>query len=176
MENNTNYRQKLKNITTFIFDFDGVLSDGKIYVLPDGDQLRATNVKDGYALHYALQKGYNVAVISGGYSESMRLRYQSFKGMEIYLSVSNKVERLKEYMAFHNLKQEQILIMGDDIPDFEMMQLAGIKCCPADASEEIKATADYISFCNGGNGAVRDIIEQTLRAQCRWFEKDAGIW
>jgi len=171
-----NYRQKLNRITTFIFDFDGVLSDGKIIVLPDGDQLRATNVKDGYAMQYALRKGYHIAIISGGYSESMRLRYRTFPGIDIFLKVSDKIEKLTEYMAEKNISREQMLIMGDDIPDIRMMQMGEIKCCPADASTEVKEIADYISFQNGGNGAVRDVIEQTLKAQSRWLEDDACIW
>lgn len=170
------YKDKLKNITTFIFDFDGVLSDGKIWVLPDGDQLRATGVKDGYALQYALRKGYKVAVISGGISESMRLRYKNFPGMEIYLQVHNKVKVYNEYLNKYGLSREEVMMMGDDIPDYEIMQLSGLKCCPADAAEEIKAIADYVSVKKGGDGAARDIIEQTLKAQGRWFEKDACLW
>ncbi len=170
------YKDKLKNITTFIFDFDGVLSDGKIWVLPDGDQLRATGVKDGYALQYALRKGYRVAVISGGYSESMRLRYKNFSGMEIFLQVRNKVKVYNEYLDKYGLSREEVMMMGDDIPDYEIMQLSGLKCCPADAAEEIKAIADYVSVKKGGDGAARDVIEQTLKAQGRWFEKDACIW
>lgn len=171
-----NYRTKLKNITTFIFDFDGVLSDGKIWVLPDGDQVRATNVKDGYALQYALRKGYRVAIISGGYSETMRLRYKNFKGIEIYLSVHNKTDVFNEYLKSHQITEDEVLMMGDDIPDYEIMRRCGVKTCPADASQEIKELVDYISFQNGGNGAVRDVIEQTLRAQERWFEHDACVW
>lgn len=171
-----NYRQKLKGITTFIFDFDGVLSDGRIWVLTNGDQIRATGAKDGYALQYALRKGFRVAIISGGYSETMKLRYQNFPGMDIFLKVSDKVELLTEYMAQHDLKQEQLLIMGDDIPDMKMMQMGSVKCCPADACEEVKSIADYISYQKGGRGAVRDVIEQTLKAQSRWMEDDACIW
>src|SRR5574344_734757 len=171
-----NYRKKLSQITTFIFDFDGVLSVGKIYVLPDGDQIRATGVKDGYALQYALRQGYRIAIISGGISESRRLRYQHFEGMEIHLRVHDKVEVLKEYMEKHQLSKDEILIMGDDIPDYKMMQFAAIKCCPADASEEIKNIADYISFKSAGNGCARDVIEQTLKAQGKWFGEDACVW
>ena len=102
-------KEKLEKITTFIFDFDGVLSDGKIYVLPDGDQIRATSVKDGYAIQYALKKGYRVAIISGGFSETMRLRYKTFPGMDIFLSVPDKVRKLQEYMSEHGITNEQIL-------------------------------------------------------------------
>lgn len=171
-----NYRKRLKDITTFIFDFDGVLSDGKVYVLPDGDQIRATGVKDGYALHYALKKGYNVAIISGGYSESMRLRYQNFPGMDIFLQVSDKVKVYNEYLASKNVKPEEVLFMGDDIPDYKVMMMSGLKCCPADAAQEIKEIADYISFQNGGCGAARDVIEQVLKSQNKWFDADACIW
>lgn len=172
----SNYREKLHKITTFIFDFDGVLSDGKVYVLPDGDQIRATDVKDGYAMQYALRSGYRVAIISGGYSETMRLRYKNFPGMEIYLKVSDKVKVFQEYIQKHNIDTEEIMYMGDDIPDYELMKLVGIKCCPEDAAEEIKQIVDYISFKKGGSGCARDVIEQTLKAQGKWMGKDAHIW
>jgi len=174
--NMNNYREKLGKITTFIFDFDGVLSDGKIWVLPDGEQMRATNVKDGYAMQYALRKGYRIAIISGGVGESMRLRYQSFKGLEIFLKVHNKVECFQSYIEKHNITPEEVLYVGDDIPDYELMKLCGLKCCPADACTEIKELAEYISYAQGGYGCVRDVIEQTLRAQNRWMEEDACIW
>ena len=173
MENFTN---KLQSVNTFIFDFDGVLSDGKIYVQRDGEQVRATNVKDGYALQYALRKGYNIAVISGGYAESMRLRYKDFPGMEMFLKVKDKTIMFNDYLQQHNLKPENVLIMGDDIPDYKMMLMAGVKCCPADAAEEIKHISDYISPRCGGNGAVRDIIEQVLKSHGKWFEEDACLW
>lgn len=176
LSNMEQYKDKLQKITTFIFDFDGVLSDGKVLVLPDGDQLRSTNVKDGYAIQYALRKGYNVAIISGGYSETMCLRYKSFPNIDIYLKVPDKVAKLKEYMAEKSLISEQLLIMGDDIPDIKMMQMAALKCAPADAAEEVKAISDYVSFQNGGNGAVRDVIEQTIKTQNRWMEDDACLW
>ena len=171
-----NYKEKLHNIRAFILDFDGVLSNGKVFVMSDGEQVRATNVKDGYALHYALKKGYKVAVISGGYAESMRLRFREFHGMEMFLHVSDKIKVFNEYLAANNLKPEQVLVMGDDIPDYPRMQLAGVKCCPADAAIEIQQLADYISIRNGGEGAVRDVIEQTMRLQGTWFDIDAHIW
>ena len=171
-----NYREKLHRITTFIFDFDGVLSDGKVYTMSDGEQVRATDVKDGYALQYALQNGYRVAIISGGYSETMRIRYRTFPSMDIFLEVSDKIVVLNEYMTKNQLTSEEILYMGDDIPDCRPMEVVGVKCCPADAVEEIKTMADYISHKAGGNGCVRDVIEQTLKAQGKWMGKDAHIW
>lgn len=171
-----NYREKLKDITTFVFDFDGVLSDGKVYALPDGDQLRATDVKDGYAMHYALKQGYKITIISGGYSETMRLRYKSFPDLEIFMKVGNKVEKLKEYMHDNHLESKEILYVGDDIPDYDVMQLCGLRCCPADAAVEIRNMVDYISFQPGGNGCVREIIEQVMKAQGKWFGEGACIW
>lgn len=170
---NQNYREKLKRVTTFVFDFDGVLSDGKIYVLPDGDQIRGTSVKDGYALQYALKKGFRIAIISGGVSETMRLRYQNFPNMEIYLRVSQKVPVFNQYLEKHQLITDEVLYMGDDMPDYQLMQLAGVKTCPADACEEIKSISEYISFQKGGEGCVRDIIEQTLKTQGKWGNEDA---
>ena len=171
-----NFKEKLQKITTFIFDFDGVLTDGKVLILPDSDQLRMSNVKDGYAMQYALKKGYNVAIISGGFSETMRLRYKAFPKMDIFLKVPDKVAKLKEYMTEKGLTSEQLLIMGDDIPDIMMMKMASLKCCPADAVEEVKEISDYVSYRNGGNGAVRDVIEQTIKAQGHWLEEDAVLW
>ena len=117
-----NYKEKLKNIRAFILDFDGVLSNGMVYVTADGEQVRATNVKDGYALHYALKKGYKVAVISGGYAESMKLRFREFHGMEFFLHVSDKIKVFNEYLANNHLRPEEVLVMGDDIPDYPMMK------------------------------------------------------
>ncbi len=172
----TNYRSKLPKITTFIFDFDGVLSDGKVWALPSGEQLRATHVHDGYAMHYALRKGYRVAIISGGFSESMTSRYTYFEGMEIFLKVHDKVKKFEEYVAAHGISPEEVLYMGDDIPDTELLKIVGVKTCPADACEEVKSIVDYISHQNGGNGAVRDVIEQVMKVQNRWMEADAHIW
>ena len=171
-----NYKEKLNKIRAFILDFDGVLSNGMVYVTADGEQVRATNVKDGYALHYALKKGYKVVVISGGYAESMKLRFRDFHGMEFFLHVSDKIKVFNEYLANNDLKPEEVLVMGDDIPDYPMMKLAGVKCCPANAAHEIQELADYISIRNGGDGAVRDVIEQTMRLQGTWFDTDAHIW
>lgn len=171
-----NYKEKLHKIKAFIFDFDGVLSDGKIYVTRDGEQVRATNVKDGYALQYALRKGYKVTVISGGYAESMRLRYKDFPGMEINLGIKDKVVKFNDYLKENGLTAEEVLVMGDDIPDYPMMELAGVKCCPSDAATEIQEIADYISLHKGGEGAVRDVIEQTLRLHGAWFDQNAHIW
>ncbi|MDR1792511.1 MAG: HAD hydrolase family protein [Bacteroidales bacterium] len=170
------YKELLHNITTFVFDFDGVLSDGGVTVTPDGDQLRTTNVKDGYAIQYALKKGYHICIISGGYSESMKKRYADFQGIDIFLKIADKTQILAQYMQEKGLKKENILYMGDDIPDYQVMQMAAVKACPADAALEIIHIADYISHFQGGKGCVRDIIEQVLRLHNQWFCEDACIW
>lgn len=139
--------------------------------------MRATDVKDGYALQYALRKGYHVAVISGGYSETMRMRYTSFPGMEIFLKVSDKVQMFNEYLSSHNLTPAEVMFMGDDIPDLELMHRVGCPVCPQDACSEIKEASLYISQYRGGYGCARDVIEQTLKAQDKWLkEENAFGW
>ncbi|MDD2622129.1 MAG: HAD hydrolase family protein [Bacteroidales bacterium] len=170
------YKEKLTSINTFIFDFDGVLSDGKVWVGANGDQIRNTNVKDGYAIQYALKQGYNVCVISGGYSEGMRKRYDMFEGMDVFLKISDKVATYKQYIESKKVASYQVLFMGDDIPDYEVMKLVGVKACPNDAAIEIQKIADYISIFKGGDGCVRDVIEHTLRLHGKWFLNGAEIW
>ncbi len=171
-----NYKENLKHITTLMFDFDGVLSDGKVLVLPDGEQLRMTSVRDGYALQLAVKKGFRIVIISGGYSESMTKRFEALKITDIFLGISNKKEVFEKYISDNNLSYSEILYMGDDIPDYEVMKMASIAACPANAAEEIKSISHYISKFNGGDGCVRDIIEQVMKIHGKWFDKDAFHW
>jgi 3-deoxy-D-manno-octulosonate 8-phosphate phosphatase (KDO 8-P phosphatase) len=171
-----NYKEKLKDITTFIFDFDGVLSDGKVLVASNGDQLRVTNAKDGYAIQYAIKCGFRICIISGGYSETMRMRFSGFPAFDIFLKVADKTKVFAEYLENNNINPEQVMYMGDDVPDYDVMQMAGLRACPADAVVEIQHISHYISHKKGGDGCVRDIIEQTLRAQDKWFKEGACIW
>ncbi len=171
-----NYKERLKNITTFIFDYDGVLTDGGVVVLPDGDGLRRANVKDGYALSLAVRNGYNVAIISGGKSESMKNRLGALNIRDVFLGVSYKLKTYEEYCDMYDLKDEEIIYMGDDIPDYEVMQRVGLACCPADAAEEIRQISGYISRYNGGAGCARDIIEQVMRIQGKWMNDNAFHW
>jgi 3-deoxy-D-manno-octulosonate 8-phosphate phosphatase (KDO 8-P phosphatase) len=172
----SNYKEKLLKINTFIFDYDGVLSDGKVLITTDGDALRTANVKDGYAMQLAIKKNYRIAIISGGYSESMKLRLQSLKISDIFLGVDKKIDVYNQYLATHNIKGDNVLYMGDDIPDYEIMLKTGVPTCPADAVEEIKRISTYISHQSGGNGCVRDIIEQVLKVQGKWMNDDAYHW
>lgn len=165
-----NYKEKLKDITTFIFDYDGVMTTGEVLVDGNGIPLRSSDVKDGYALQLAVRLGYNVAVITGGYSVSIEKRMAMLGVKDVFVRSANKVEVLERYMRTNDLKPEQIVYMGDDLPDYPVMKIIGLPVCPADASPEIKDISLYISNRNGGKGAVRDIIEQVLKAQDKWMK------
>lgn len=165
-----NYKEKLKDITTFIFDYDGVMTTGEVLVDGNGIPLRSSDVKDGYALQLAVRLGYNVAVITGGYSVSIEKRMAMLGVKDVFVRSANKVEVLERYVKTNDLKPEQIVYMGDDLPDYPVMKIIGLPVCPADASPEIKDISLYISNRNGGRGAVRDIIEQVLKAQDKWMK------
>lgn len=162
------YKEYLHRITTFIFDVDGVLTDGTITITTSGEMLRKMNIKDGYALKTAVDKGFNVCVISGGSNEGVRSRLRGLGITDIYLGSYNKVEQLNEYFNIYDIKAENVLFMGDDIPDVPVMKLVGLPCCPQDAVPEIKELSKYISHKKGGKGAVRDVIEQVLKVQDKW--------
>ncbi|MCC7317665.1 MAG: HAD-IIIA family hydrolase [Bacteroidales bacterium] len=172
----SNYKAKLHNISTFIFDYDGVMTDGVIVINNDGEPLRTANVKDGYALQLLRKLGYNVAIISGGYSPSMKKRFESLDITDVFLGVSNKLEVFEQYLADKNISAEEVLYMGDDIPDYLSMEKAGVATCPSDASEEIKRISVYISHYRGGHGCVRDVIEQVLKVQGKWMNAIAHHW
>ena len=162
------YKEYLGYINTFIFDVDGVLTDGTITVTTTGEMLRKMNIKDGYALKTAIDQGFNVCVISGGSNEGVRLRLKGLGIKNIYLGAQNKIEQLHDYFNSNNIKAENALYMGDDIPDYPVMKVIGLPCCPQDAVPEIKAISKYISHKKGGKGAVRDVIEQVLKVQGKW--------
>jgi 3-deoxy-D-manno-octulosonate 8-phosphate phosphatase (KDO 8-P phosphatase) len=172
----TNYKPLLKNITTFIFDYDGVMTDGSILTLNDGEASRITNVKDGYTLHLAIKKGYRVAVISGAQADCMINRMKTLQITDIFLGITNKLEVFNKYLSDNNITPDQVLFMGDDIPDYEIMLNAGIATCPSDAAEEIRKVAKYISHAPGGKGCVRDVIEQVLKIQGKWMNDDGYTW
>lgn len=171
-----NYKSKLSKINTFIFDFDGVLSDSMILLTEDGHYLRRTNVKDGYAMQLAVKKGYHVAIISGAKAEGMLQRLYGLNIQDVYLGVANKMEAYADLKSKHNLLDENVVYMGDDIPDYEVLQTVGVSTCPADAATEVKNIVDYISDKKGGEGCARDIIEQVLKLQNKWMNEDAFKW
>lgn len=170
------YKELLNNITTFFFDIDGVLTDSSVLILPDGQHARTMSVRDGFALQLAVKKGYRVCIISGGKDESVRNRFDFLGVKDVFLGVSNKIEVFQKYMEENGIQKGQALYMGDDLPDYEVMQQVGVATCPNNAAEEIKAISDYVSTMDGGKGCGRDIIEQTLRVQGNWFGADAMVW
>ena len=163
------YKEYLEHINTFIFDVDGVLTDGSVTVMTNGDMLRTMNIKDGYALKTAVDAGFNVCIISGGSNEGVRKRLAGLGVKDIFLGAHNKIDQLNEYLNSKGIKLENVLYMGDDIPDFPVMKLVGLPCCPQDAVQEIKGISKYISHKNGGKGAVRDVIEQVLKVHNKWY-------
>jgi 3-deoxy-D-manno-octulosonate 8-phosphate phosphatase (KDO 8-P phosphatase) len=157
-----------KPIKTFVFDVDGVLATDTMIVMPDGELIRSMNSKDGYAMQLAVKKGYHVIIISGGHSQAVKQRLANLGIKDVFLSIHNKKEKLIEYATQNKLRFEEMLYMGDDIPDYEVMQLAGLPCCPADAVPEIKSICKYISPYNGGFGCGRDVIEKVLKLNNNW--------
>lgn len=158
----------MNDITTFVFDVDGVLTNGMVHVTPEGEILRIMNIRDGFAIKAALESGYNVCIISGGKNEGVRIRLENLGVTDIYLGSSDKVKTFNEYINIYDIKAEQVLYMGDDIPDYHVMQLVGLPTCPQDAAPEIKSLCKYISHVNGGKGAARDVIEQVMKVQGKW--------
>ena len=163
------YKELMPKITTFIFDVDGVLTDGNVTVFPDGQLIRKMHIKDGYALKTAKENGYNVCIISGGTNEAVRSRLKNLGITDIYLGVHNKIEQLNEYLDIYNINLQQVLYMGDDLPDFHVMKTVGLAACPKDAVQEIQDISIYISQKKGGNGCVRDVIEQVMKVQDKWI-------
>jgi 3-deoxy-D-manno-octulosonate 8-phosphate phosphatase (KDO 8-P phosphatase) len=166
-----NFKELLHNVTAFVFDIDGVLTDGNIVVLENGEMARIMNVRDGYALKHAVNNDYKVGVISGGKSEPARQRLKKLGVHDVYIDITDKLDSLKEFMHIHNLKYENILYMGDDMPDYEVMQKCGVPCCPKDAAQEIKELSVYISDRTGGEGCVRDVIEQVMKIHGKWNKR-----
>jgi 3-deoxy-D-manno-octulosonate 8-phosphate phosphatase (KDO 8-P phosphatase) len=163
------YKELMNGITTFIFDVDGVLTDSSVHITTSGEMLRIMNIRDGYAMKAAVDAGYHVCVISGGTNEGVRVRLRNLGITDIHLGAHDKVETFKEYTDLYAIKPEQVLYMGDDIPDFHVMQKVGLPTCPVDAAPEIKSVSKYVSHRNGGRGAVRDVIEQVMRVQGKWM-------
>ena len=161
--------ERLKHITTFILDVDGVLTNGTVIATENGELLRSFNIKDGYALQAAAKKGYHICIISGGKGIAMSKRFENLGIADVFLGVDNKVEIFNNYIQQKGIKPHQVLYMGDDIPDAAVMKLVGIASCPNDAVEEIKAISHYISSKKGGETAVRDVIEKVLKAQQQWY-------
>ena len=165
----SSFKSQLRNITTFIFDIDGVFTDNSVFLDPDGDLVRTMNIKDGFAVKFAVQRAYNVGVISGGRSQTVRKRLLDLGVKDVFLGVNDKTEALEDLLHDLRVEPQNCLYMGDDIPDFTAMKMVGIAAAPQDAVEEIKSISHYVSPYRGGYGCVRDVIEQTLKVQGKWF-------
>jgi len=167
--NHPNYKALLPKITTFIFDVDGVLTNGKVLITSQGEMYREMDTKDGYALKCALVQGYRVCIISGGTNEGVRNRLKALAIYDIYLGAHHKQEPFQDLMDSYDLKPEEILYMGDDVPDIVVMEQVAVAACPNDAVSDVKEIANYVSHKKGGEGCVREIIEQTLKVQGKWL-------
>lgn len=170
-----NFKEDILNVEAMIFDVDGVLTDGGIIPTRDGDFIRKYNAKDGYAIAYAIKMGYKICIITGGRGENLHYRLKMLHIEDIYLDCSNKMAALEEYCQKYGLKRENLIYMGDDIPDLECMQAVGIPVCPADSAMEVIEASRYVSEFDGGRGCVRDIIEQVLRARGDWAKNSDGV-
>ena len=164
----SNYKSKLEQIKAFAFDVDGVFTNGMVQVSESGDLLRSYNAKDGHIIRTAIQHGYKVAIITGGVSPTIPLRFNPMGVFDIYLSSFSKLPDFERFCAKYDLQPNEVLFMGDDIPDIEVMQHCGLACCPSDAVPEVKAVAHYISPQAGGGGCVRDVITQVMKIQGKW--------
>ena len=169
------YKERLNTVTTFLFDVDGVLTDSKLILWQD-QLLRTLNSKDGYAIQYAIKMGYRVCIITGGNSKDVKHTLESLGVTEVHLSSFNKVNVYEAMKQKYGFQDEEALYMGDDIPDYEVMKRVSVATCPQDAAVEIKHIAHYQSPFTGGNACVRDVIEQTLRVQGKWFSEQAFEW
>ena len=170
-----NFKEDITKIRSFVFDVDGVFTDGGITVTPEGDYLRTYNAKDGYAVAYALKQGYKVGIISGGRGKALETRFKALNVTKLWIDTYDKIAHLKEFMEEFGLMREEVLFMGDDLPDYEAMEFSGVPTCPADAATEVKELSRYISHLKGGEGCVRDVIEQVLRVQGKWHLPKGGF-
>lgn len=159
----------LTRIKAVIFDIDGVLSAETITLHPDGEPMRTVNIKDGYAIQLAQKLGLRIVIMTGGTTGSVRMRYERLGVEDIYMGCAVKIRTYEEFVAKYGLSDEEIMYMGDDIPDYEVMRRVGCPVCPADACPDIKAVSLYVSDRRGGYGCGRDVIEQILRAKGQWL-------
>lgn len=164
-----NYKLLLNKITTFVFDVDGVLTNGKILVTTEGEMYREMNTRDGFALKYALLKGFNICIISGGTNQGVKKRLENLGVNKVYLGIHEKDIALDDFINTYNINPDEVLYMGDDVPDMPVMEKVGVATCPQDAVPDVKRIADYVSHKNGGDGCVREIVEQVMRVQNKWM-------
>lgn len=171
-----NYKEIFKNITTVVLDVDGVLTNGDIILMPGMQPVRKMNAKDGYAMQLAVRNGIRMAIITGGKSPEVKERLQGLGITDIYLGASSKMESYEDLKMCYDLEDEEILYMGDDLPDYDIMKIVALAAAPQDAAPEIKSVANYVSPVNGGKGCVRDVLEQLLKIQGKWARSEDRTW
>jgi 3-deoxy-D-manno-octulosonate 8-phosphate phosphatase (KDO 8-P phosphatase) len=171
-----NFKEKLRAIKLLVLDVDGVLTDGMVICFENGDQIRNMNIKDGYALQLAVKTGLRILIISGGKSQGVLNRLNKLGIEDVMMGAQTKLPLLEAFCVDSKYHSEEVLFMGDDIPDLHCMKWAGTAACPADAANEIKEISDYVSRFQGGKGCVRDVIEQLLKVQGKWMQQEAFSW
>ena len=170
-----NFKEDIAKVEAIVLDVDGVMTDGGIIPTPEGDFIRRYHAKDGYAIAAALREGMKICVISGGRGRMLENRLTMLGVTKIYLNCMDKVHAMREFFEEYGINPENVIYMGDDIPDLECMRLVGIPVCPADACMEVVEASRYVSEFDGGHGAVRDIVEQVMRAQDKWAKNLKGV-
>ncbi|MCF0190338.1 MAG: HAD-IIIA family hydrolase [Marinilabiliaceae bacterium] len=163
-----NFKEELTQVRAFAFDVDGVLSQTQVPMYPNGEPMRTANIKDGYAIQLAVKMGYHIAIITGGNTEAIRVRFSNLGVQDIYMGQSNKVSAYESWKTKKGLTDEQVLYMGDDMPDLPLLKRAGVPTCPVDAATDVKSVCHYISPYKGGECCVRDVVEQVLRVNGDW--------
>ena len=171
-----NFKEMLADISTFVFDVDGVFTNNQVLLMPDGQAVRSINTRDGYAVQLAVKEGFRICVLSGGDGYGMSKRFERLGVKDVFMDVPEKLLVLQKYMEDHSLQREEVMYMGDDIPDLKVMQLAGVATCPKDAAPEIRAISHHVSPFNGGMGCARDVLEQVMKVQGKWMSNGAFSW
>ena len=170
------FKEELSKVKAFVFDVDGVLSAATQVLAPNGETIRTSNLKDGFALVYAVRMGFPIGVITGGNTVEVIKRCELIGIKHIYAGSLRKLPALFDFLEMNNLKAEDVMYMGDDLPDYPVMKAVGVPVCPMDAAPEIKAISHYISDKNGGEGCIRDVLEQVMRAQGPWMDPEKMDW
>jgi len=170
------FKEELMKVKAFVFDVDGVLSAATQILSPEGETSRTSNLKDGFALVYAIRIGYPICVITGGKTIEVIKRCEKIGILDVYTGTLKKLPSLYEFLEKYSLSADEVMYMGDDLPDYPAMKAVGVPVCPMDASPEIKAISHYISDKNGGEGCVRDVLEQVMRAQGKWLDCETMNW
>ena len=166
--NHKNYKTLLKNVSAFVFDVDGVMTNGQIMITTEGEMYREMNTRDGFAIKCALERDYKIAIISGGTNEGVRKRLETLGVDKVYLGIQEKDIAFDDFLKTYDIDPEEVLCMGDDVPDLSVLKKVGVATCPQDAVSDVKKIVDYVSHKKGGDGCVREIIEQVMRVQNKW--------